>query len=64
MTRPTPYTMKSQYEHLKEDPREIYLSSAFWKNSWIWGLIKQAVVGSYKNDAICFGTDYALTLKF
>lgn len=61
--RPTPYTMKKEYEHLKEEPREIYLSSAFWKSSWIWGLIKQSIVGSYKKEAILFATDYALTLK-
>ena len=61
--RPTPYTMKREYEHLKEEPREIYLSSAYFKSSWMWDLIKQAVRDSYTNKAVLFATDYALTLK-
>ena len=61
--RPTPYTKKHEYSHLQEEPREIFLSSAHMKSNWMWGLIKQATVGMYKGEAICFGTDYALTLK-
>ena len=61
--RPTPYTMKKEYEHLKEEPREIYLSSAYFKSSWMWDLIKQSAIESYKNNAVLFATDYALTLK-
>ena len=61
--RPTPYTMKKEYEHLKEEPREIYLSSAYFKSSWMWDLIKQPVRDSYTNTAVLFATDYALTLK-
>ena len=62
--RPTPYTMKKEYEHLKEEPREVYLSSAYFKSSWMWDLIKQAVKDSYNNNnAVLFATDYALTLK-
>ena len=61
--RPTPYTMKPEYSHLKEEPREIFLSSAHMKSNWMWGLIKQATIGMYKGEAICFGTDYALTLR-
>lgn len=61
--RPTPYTMKKEYEHLKEEPREIFLSSAYWKNHWMWKLIKDAMVGSYKGESILFATDYALTVK-
>ena len=61
--RPTPYTMKKEYEHLKEEPREIYLSSAYFKSSWMLYLIKQAVRDSYTNKAVLFATDYALTLK-
>lgn len=55
--------MKPEYEHLKEEPREVYLSSAFWKSSWIWGLIKQAAIGTYKGEATLFSADYSLTLK-
>lgn len=61
--RPTPYTMKKEYEHLKEEPREIFLSSAYWKNHWMWKLIKDAMKDSYEGKSILFATDYALTVK-
>ena len=61
--RPTPYTMKKEYEHLKEEPREIFLSSAYWKNHWMWGLIKKATVDMYKGNAVVLASDYALTVK-
>ena len=61
--RPTPYTMKPQYSHLQEEPREIYLSSAFYKNHWMWKLIKDSMVGAYKGESLLFATDYSLTLK-
>lgn len=61
--RPTPYTMKKEYQHLVEEPREIYLSSAYFKSHWIWEHIKSGVKDMYKNEAIVFATDLATTLK-
>lgn len=61
--RPTPYTMNPKYSHLQEEPREIFLSSAYWKNHWMWKLIKDAVKDSYKGKSVLFATDYALTVK-
>lgn len=61
--RPTEYTKKPEYAHLQEEPREIFLSSAFFKSHWMWSLIKSSAVGSYKGDSICFATDYSVTLK-
>ena len=61
--RPTPYTMKPEYEHLKEDPREIYLSSAYFKSHWMWKLIKDTAVNMYKGEGMLFATDLATTLK-
>ena len=62
--RPTPYTMKEEYAHLQEEPREIYLSSAFYKSHWMWEHIKTTVKQMYNNkDAIIFATDLATTLK-
>lgn len=62
--RPTPYTMKKEYAHLGEEPREIYLSSAFWKNHWMWKTIRDSVRDMYKGGtAVFFGTDYALSVK-
>lgn len=63
IVRPTPYTMKKQYSHLKEEPREIFLSSAYWKNHWMWQLVKGSIVNAYKDKSVLFATDYALTVK-
>ena len=56
--------MKPQYSHLQEEPREIYLSSAFYKNHWMWKLVKDSMIGAYKGESILFATDYALTVKY
>lgn len=62
--RPTPYTMKKEYAHLGEEPREIYLSSAFWKNHWMFKTIKDSVVSMYEDGSqLLFATDYALSIK-
>ena len=61
--RPTPYTMKPEYSHLQEEPREIYLSSAYFKSHWMWNLMKQTAIDEYKGEAVLFATDLATTLK-
>lgn len=60
--RPTPYTQKKEYRHLQEEPREIYLSSAYYKSHWMWKLVKDALIGSYNGKSFLFCTDYELTL--
>lgn len=61
--RQPPFSSKPEYEHLKEEPREIYLSSAFYKSHWMWGLIKEAIIGAYENKSICVSMDYAVSVK-
>ncbi len=61
--RPTPYTMLPEYSHLQEEPREIFLSSAYFKSHWMFKLIKDAMYDSYNNKSILFATDYAVTIK-
>ena len=61
--RPTPYTKMDEYSHLIEEPREIYLSSAFYKSHWMWNHIKSTVKSMYEGDAILFATDLSVTLK-
>lgn len=63
--RPVPYRMKKEFsgDEFQENPREIYLSSAFFKSHWMWNHIRMAMSDSYKNKAILFCTDYATTLK-
>lgn len=62
--RPTPYTMKKEYSHLGEDPREIYLSSAYYKSSWLWDMVKSSTLNMYDGmKSLVFATDYALSIK-
>lgn len=64
IVRPTPYLKKKEYAHLQEEPIEIYISSAWFRNHWMWDMIKLAVNGMYKTkDALMIGFDYSLTLK-
>lgn len=49
---------------LEETPREVYLSSAYWKTNWMWEFIKKNTVVMYETgDAFCFGIDYSISLK-
>lgn len=53
-----------EYEHLAEEPREIYLSSAYYKAHWMWNHIIKTVKTMYNTkDAVLFATDLAITLK-
>lgn len=36
VVRQPPYLKKSEYSHLKESNKEIYISSAWYKSHWIW----------------------------
>lgn len=61
-----PYMMLDKYKNIKdleEPPREIYLSSAFFKSHWMWDTIKTAMAESFSGNAVLFSTDYATTLK-
>lgn len=61
--RQPPFSMLPEYEHLKEEPREIYLSSAYYKSHWMWGLIKEAILGIYDGSSVCISMDYAVSVK-
>ena len=61
--RQPPFTFKPEYEHLKEEPREIYLSSAWYKSHWMWNLIKESILGIYDGSSVCISMDYAISVK-
>ncbi|PEF30282.1 terminase [Bacillus thuringiensis] len=52
VNRTPPYLQKPEYSHLSEENKEIYISSAWYKNHWIWESFK-----SYLNGMI-EGKDY------
>ena len=62
--RQVPYLNNSKYEHLKEEPTEIYISSAYFAQHWMSNIIKLSVVDMYKkSEALFMAFDYAITLK-
>jgi hypothetical protein len=52
VNRTPPYLQNPKYAHLSEENKEIYISSAWYKNHWIWDSFK-----SYLN-AMMAGKDY------
>lgn len=52
VNRTPPYLQNPKYSHLSEENKEIYISSAWYKNHWIWDSFK-----SYLNGMIA-GKDY------
>lgn len=52
VNRTPPYLSNPKYKHLSEENKEIYISSAWYKNHWIWESFK-----SYLNGMIN-GKDY------
>lgn len=64
IVRPVPYLKRPEYAHLQEEPMEIYISSAWFKNHWMWDLMKLATNGIYiTKDSLLIAFDYAITLK-
>ena len=41
--RQVPYLNNPEYEHLKEEPTEIYISSAYFAQHWMSKMIKLSV---------------------
>ncbi|KEK23955.1 terminase large subunit domain-containing protein [Bacillus gaemokensis] len=52
VNRTPPYLQNPKYAHLSEENKEIYISSAWYKNHWIWDSFK-----SYLNGMLA-GKDY------
>lgn len=67
--RQVPYINKNpdwvkKYPYLKEEPIEIYISSAYFASHWMSETIKMAVKDMFnKSEAVFLAFDYAITLK-
>jgi hypothetical protein len=46
--RQTPYLMKKEFSHLKEEPREIFISSAYHKSEWWFNETKKNIINLLK----------------
>ncbi len=67
IARPSDFRNLKEYaenQDLIEEPVNIFISSSFRTNSWMWGLVKQLTENKYKNDSNCIlATDYSIALK-
>jgi len=63
--RQVPCILKyEEYSSLIEEPKEVYISSAWYKNHWMWDLMKIIVKDMLEKDsAIIIGMDYSISLK-
>lgn len=63
MSRQPPYLKNEKYSHLTEEPKEIYISSAWYKSEWWWDELKHIVNMHYSGDKAYFiAFDYLLAL--
>jgi hypothetical protein len=72
IARPVPYLKLPKWsdyvELLQEEPRELYLSSAYYKSNWLWNHVQMAFKNMYssKSDeemkATVLCSDYELTI--
>lgn len=63
--RQVPCILKyEEYRSLIEEPKEVYISSAWYKNHWMWSTMKIFVKDMLEKDsAIIIGMDYSISLK-
>ena len=53
-----------EYSGMIEEPKEVYISSAWYQNHWMWDLIRTFVKDMLTNQSSCvIGMDYSISLK-
>jgi hypothetical protein len=67
IARPAEYRNLEYYsenQDLIEEPVNIFISSSFRTNSWMWDLVKQLTKNKYKDNSNCIlATDYSIALR-
>jgi len=62
--RQTPYIQMPQYEFLREEPKEVFISSAYHKGLWWFDETKKNIKAMLRGDNSGFiALDYLITLK-
>lgn len=64
--RQIPFRIKylDEYRELKEEPKEIYISSSWYKSHWMWDFMKIVTKDMLnKGTSILIGMDYSIALK-
>ena len=63
MIRPVPYLKYPEYEHLAEEPTDMYISSAWYSNHWMQKLIDDTAKDMGQHKPVCLlGFDYSIPL--
>ena len=53
-----------EYSILREEPKEVYISSAWYQNHWMWNLIRGFVKDMLTDESSCvIAMDYSISLK-
>lgn len=68
VVRQPPYILTKEYNdvpELKEEPQEIFISSAWRQSHWMWDVIKDSCTSMLENgDAYLMAADYSVTMKY
>lgn len=63
VNRQPPYLKKEEYKHLAEENIEIYISSAWYTDHWMWNAMKAARDRMLKGmDTVIFALDYLVSI--
>ena len=59
--RQVPFMQYEEYDSLLEEPKEVYISSAWYRNHWMWGSIKTFVKDMLgKDSSVVIAMDYSI----
>jgi hypothetical protein len=62
--RQVDYIKHSEYSGMVEEPKEIYISSAWYQSHWMWALMQTLVKDMFHNGTSCIiAMDYSIALK-
>lgn len=63
ISRQPPYLLKEEYRHLAEEPKEIYISSAYYKSEWWYEEFRTIANMHFRGENANFiGFDYFLAM--
>lgn len=63
MVRQTPYLKLDEYTKYFEEPTEIYISSAWLRNHWMWNTALTIAKDMYNDTSCILAMDYSITLR-
>lgn len=62
--RQVPFTRYPEYDFWLEEPKEIYISSAWYRSHWMWETIKNLSGDMFlKETSVVIAMDYSISLK-